>query len=248
MRHPMTTRGRIQDKGERVKLTYHGHSAWEVEAGGARIWIDPFLNGNPMADVGPESVEADFILLSHAHHDHIGDTEAIAARTGAVIIAQNELAHHLSSKGLPTEAIQIGGGQSFSFGRVKLVPAIHSSSLDGAYMGREAGILVRDLDGTVLYHAGDTGLFSDMSLIGRAGLDAALLPIGDKFTMGPEDALTAVELLAPRLAVPMHYDTFDMVKQNAEAWRRTVEARTGTPVRVMKPGDTCEIVAGRGLV
>lgn len=131
---------------------------------------------------------------------------------------------------------------------MKLVPAIHSSSLDGAYMGREAGILIRDLDGTVLYHAGDTGLFSDMSLIGRAGLDAALLPIGDKYTMGPEDALTAVELLTPRLVVPMHYDTFDVVRQDAEAWKHSVEARTGTPVLVMKSGDTCEIVAGRGLV
>ncbi|MHB9150146.1 MAG: metal-dependent hydrolase [Thermoleophilia bacterium] len=231
-----------------MKLTYHGHAAWEVEAAGARIWIDPFLTGNPSADVGPGSVEADFIVLSHAHHDHLGDTEAIAARTGAVIIAQNELAHYLTGKGLSAEAIQVGGGQSFSFGRVKLVPAIHSSSLDGVYMGREAGILIRDLDGTVLYHAGDTGLFSDMSLIGRAGLDAALVPIGDKFTMGPEDALTAVELLNPRVAVPMHFNTFDAIKQDPEAWKRAVEEQTATRVLVMKPGEACEVAAGRGLV
>lgn len=231
-----------------MKLTYHGHAAWEVETAGARIWIDPFLTGNPTADVGPDSVQADYIVLSHAHHDHLGDTEAIAARTGAVIIAQNELAHHLTGKGLSAEAIQIGGGQSFPFGRVKLVPAIHSSSLDGVYMGREAGILIRDLDGAVLYHAGDTGLFSDMSLIGRAGLDAALVPIGDKFTMGPEDALTAVELLSPHVAVPMHFNTFDAIKQDPEAWKRAVEEKTTTRVLVMKPGEACEIAAGRGLV
>lgn len=231
-----------------MKLTYHGHAAWEVEAAGTRIWIDPFLTGNPSADVGPDAVQADFIVLSHAHHDHLGDTEAIAARTGAVIIAQNELAHYLTGRRLPAEALQIGGGQSFSFGRIKLVPAIHSSSLDGVYMGREAGILLRDLDGTVLYHAGDTGLFSDMSLIGRAGLDAALVPIGDKFTMGPEDALTAVELLSPRVAVPMHFNTFDAIKQDAEAWKQAVEEQTATRVLVMNPGETCEIAAGRGLV
>lgn len=231
-----------------MKLTYHGHSAWEVEAPGARIWIDPFLTGNPSADVSADAVEADFIVLSHAHHDHLGDTEAIAARTGAMIIAQNELAHYLTGKGLSAEAIQIGGGQSFSFGRVKLVPAIHSSSFDGIYMGREAGILIRDLDGTVLYHAGDTGLFSDMSLIGRAGLDAALVPIGDKFTMGPEDALTAVELLSPRVVIPMHFNTFDAIKQDPEAWKRAVEEQTATRVLVMKPGEACEIAAGRGLV
>jgi L-ascorbate metabolism protein UlaG (beta-lactamase superfamily) len=115
-------------------------------------------------------------------------------------------------------------------------------------MGSEAGILIRDLDGTVLYHAGDTGLFSDMTLIGRAGLDAALIPIGDKYTMGPEDALAAVEMLRPRLAVPMHYNTFDVVQQDPEAWKLAVETRTGTPVRVMLPGDTCEVVAGHGAV
>jgi len=231
-----------------VRLTYHGHAAWEVETGGIRIWIDPFLTGNPLADIGPDSVEADYILLSHAHRDHYGDTEAIATRTGAVVIAQNELANHLSGKGVKAEAIQIGGGQSFPFGRVKLVPAFHSSSLDGVYMGREAGILIRDLDGTVLYHAGDTGLFSDMSLVGRAGLDAALLPIGDKYTMGPEDALTAVELLQPRVAMPMHFNTFPVIQQDPEAWKRAVEARTDTLVLVMKPGDACEISAGRGCV
>jgi L-ascorbate metabolism protein UlaG (beta-lactamase superfamily) len=229
-----------------VKLTYHGHSAWEVETAGSRIWIDPFLTGNPLADVGPEAVDADFIVLSHAHGDHLGDTEAIAARTGAVVVAMNELAIHLAGKGLTTEAIQIGGGLSFPFGRVKLVPAVHSSSIDGVYMGGEAGILIKDLEGAVLYHAGDTGLFSDMALIGRAGLDMALLPIGDKYTMGPEDALAAVELLRPRSVTPMHYDTFDVVKQDADAWKRAVEERTGTPVLVMKPGQSCEVVAGRG--
>lgn len=231
-----------------MKLTYHGHAAWEVETGGARIWIDPFLTGNPLADVTADEASADFILLSHAHRDHLGDTEAIAVRTGALVITMNELANHLAAQGLRTEPLQVGGAQSFSFGRVKLVPALHSSSIDGAYMGHETGILIKDTDGTVLYHAGDTGLFSDMALIGRVGLDAALLPIGDKFTMGPEDALAAVEMLKPRLAVPMHYNTFDAVRQDPEAWKRAVEERTGTPVLVMKPGDSCDVRAGRGAV
>jgi L-ascorbate metabolism protein UlaG (beta-lactamase superfamily) len=239
---------RIQQKEGGVKLTYHGHSAWEVETVGSRIWIDPFLTGNPLADVQADAVEADFIVLSHGHGDHLGDTEAIASRTGAVVVAMNELAIYLAGKGLTTEALQIGGGLSFPFGRVKLVPARHSSSFEGIYMGTEAGILIRDLDGTVLYHAGDTGLFSDMALIGRAGLDAALLPIGDKYTMGPEDALMAVEMLRPRLAVPMHYNTFDVISQDAVAWKWAVEEHTGTPVHVMAPGDTCEVAPGRGAV
>lgn len=230
-----------------MKLTYHGHSAFAIETAGTHIWIDPFLTGNPHARADPNQVAADFIILSHAHGDHVGDTEAIASRTGARVIAMNELALYFGSRGLKADALQIGGGMDFPFGRVKLVPALHSSSLDGAYMGQEAGILLRDSEGTVLYHAGDTGLFSDMQLIGRTGLDVALLPIGDKYTMGPEDALTAVELLKPRLVVPIHYNTFPFVAQDAEAWKRAVEERTGVPVLVMQPGGSCEVRAG-GLV
>lgn len=230
-----------------MKLTYHGHSAFEIETAGTHIWIDPFLTGNPNARADPNQVAADFIVLSHAHGDHVGDTEAIAARTGARVIAMNELALYLGARGLKTDALQIGGGMDFPFGRVKLVPALHSSSLDGAYMGQEAGILLRDSEGTVLYHAGDTGLFSDMQLIGRAGLDIALLPIGDKYTMGPEDALTAVELLKPRLVVPIHYNTFPFIAQDAEAWKRAVEERTGVPVLVMQAAESCEVRPG-GLV
>ena len=225
-----------------MRLTYHGHSAWEVQTGGVHIWIDPFLSQNPRADVDPKHIQADYLIVSHAHHDHLGDTEAIARRTGAVIIGMNELVVHFQDKGLAGEALQIGGGQDFPFGRVKLVRAIHSSAATGGtYMGTEAGILLTDRDGTVLYHAGDTGLFGDMSLIGRAGIDVALLPIGDKYTMGPEDALTAVELLHPRLAVPMHYNTFPVIEQDAEAWKRAVESQTGVPVTVMQPGESIEV-------
>ena len=225
-----------------MRLTYHGHSAWEVQTGGVHIWIDPFLSQNPRADVDPKHIQADYLIVSHAHHDHLGDTEAIARRTGAVIIGMKELLVHFQDKGLAGEALQIGGGQDFPFGRVKLVRAIHSSAATGGtYMGTEAGILLTDREGTVLYHAGDTGLFGDMSLIGRAGIDVALLPIGDKYTMGPEDALTAVELLHPRLAVPMHYNTFPVIEQDAEAWKRAVESQTGVPVTVMQPGESIEV-------
>ncbi len=227
-----------------MKLTFHGHSAWEIETGGLRIWIDPFITGNPHADVTADQAQADYIIVSHAHRDHLGDTEAIAGRTGARVIAMNELAIHLAEKGLATDALQIGGAMSFPFGRVKLVPAHHSSSLDGTYMGSEAGILLRDQEGTVLYHAGDTGLFSDMQLIGRAGLDAALLPIGDKYTMGPDDAVTAVELLQPRVALPMHYNTFPFIAQDAAAWKSDVEERTDTKVLVLQPGESCVVVPG----
>jgi len=221
-----------------MKLTYHGHSAWEIETAGLRLWIDPFLTGNPLADVAAGDVQADYIVVSH---DHLGDTEAIARRTGATIIGMNELAVHFQEKGLETEALQIGGGQDFPFGRVKLVPAIHSSSFEGSYMGGEAGIVLTDKEGTVLYHAGDTALFGDMSLIGRQGLDVALLPIGDKFTMGPEDAVHAVSLLRPRLAIPMHYGTFPPIEQDPQAWKAAVERETGVPVTVLDPGESLEI-------
>ena len=123
------------------------------------------------------------------------------------------------------------------------MPALHSSSVEGVAMGREAGILLRDNEGIVLYHAGDTGLFSDMALIGRAGLDVALLPIGDKFTMGPDDAATAVELLRPRLAIPMHYNTWGTIAQDPYAWKTTVERRTAAPVMVLDPGASVEVMA-----
>ena len=229
-----------------MKLTYHGHAAWHIETAGAHIWIDPFLTGNPLADITPDQVEADFIILSHAHGDHLGDTEAIASRTGATVIAMNELAVYLGERGLATEALQLGGGQDFAFGRAKLVPALHSSSFGDRYMGHEAGILLRDTEGTLLYHAGDTGLFSDMELIGRAGLDVALLPIGDKFTMGPADAAAAVELLRPRLAIPMHYDTFPPIRQDPVAWKQMVEERSGVPVLVLRSGESCVVAAGGG--
>lgn len=226
-----------------MKLTFHGHSAWEVATGGLTIWIDPFLRGNPAADVTPDQVTADFVAVTHAHRDHLGDTEEILERTGATLIGISELANHYAAKGYKTEALQIGGGQAFGFGRMKLVPADHSSSLDGVAMGREAGLLLTDREGTVLYHAGDTGLFSDMSLIGRTGLDVALLPIGDKFTMGPDDALVAVELLAPRLVIPMHYDTFEAIRQDAQAWKAAVEANTAAKVAVLRPGESIEVSA-----
>ena len=229
-----------------MKLTFHGHAAFEIETGGHRLWIDPFLTGNPSADVTADTVGADYIIVSHAHGDHLGDTEAIAKRTGATVVAIVELANHLASQGVKTEALQIGGGQQFPFGRVKLVPAFHSSALDGVAMGREAGILLRDNEGAVLYHAGDTALFSDMALIGGAGIDVALVPIGDKFTMGPEDAATAVSFLHPRIAVPIHYNTIEHITQDAEAWKTLVETRTTTSVVVMAPGDSLQVTKAPG--
>jgi len=221
-----------------LKLTFHGHAAWHIKTGAADVWIDPFLSDNPGANVDLEKIDADYILLSHAHFDHLGDTEAIASRTGATIITMAELANFMGEKGYVTESLQIGGGQDFPFGRVKLTPALHSSSYGGNYMGSEAGIILRDHEGITLYHAGDTGLFSDMTLIGREGVDVALLPIGDKFTMDPEDALAAVQLIRPKVTIPMHYNTFPAISQDANAWKARVEEATDTRVVVLDPGES----------
>lgn len=224
-----------------MKLTFYGHAAWHVKTGDTDIWMDPFLSNNPGADVDPEKVDADYIIVTHGHFDHMGDTEAIASRTGATTIAMNEIANFMGDKGYAAEGVQIGGGQNFPFGRVKMTLALHSSSLGGSYMGSETGVLLYDKDGTTLYHAGDTGLFSDMELIGKEGVDVALIPIGDKYTMGPDDALTAVELIRPKVAIPMHYNTFEAIAQDPEAWKSRVEEATDTTVVVMKPGEEYQV-------
>ena len=182
-----------------VRITYHSHACFGIDAGGTRLLIDPFLTGNPLADIGADEVAADYILVSHGHGDHVGDTVAIAQRTGATTISNFEIQGWLEGQGVESShPLHIGGGFDFPFGRVKLTIAHHGSMLpDGSYGGNPAGFLLT-LEGKKIYHACDTGLFYDMKLIGEGGLDLAILPIGDNFTMGPDDALQAVKLLAPR--------------------------------------------------
>ncbi|RPI15346.1 MAG: metal-dependent hydrolase [Ignavibacteriae bacterium] len=224
-----------------LKLTYHGHSCFEVNTGSYNIIIDPFLKGNKNSDIKAEDVKADFIVLSHAHGDHIGDAFDIAKKNDATIIAVNELANYAADKGCKAHNMHIGGSYEFPFGRLKFTIAHHGSSTpDGKYMGEPAGILL-SIEGKCIYHSGDTGLFWDMKLIGEMNaLDVAMVPIGDNFTMGINDAVKAIEFLNPKLAVPMHYNTFGVIEQDPQEFKRKVES-IGKQCIVIPFGESIEI-------
>lgn len=226
-----------------MRITYYGHSCFLVETAKARLLLDPFLNDNPSAKIRAADVACDYILVSHGHDDHSGDALSIAQRTGATIIANFEIAEYFAAKGAKTHGMNPGGGFNFPFGRVKLTLAHHTSSMEAGlkpiYMGVPCGMVI-SADGKNLYHAGDTALFLDMQLIGRGGLDLALLPIGDNFTMGPDDALEALSLLKPKLAVPMHYNTWPIIAQDAREFARRADLK-GHAVRVLAAGETLEL-------
>jgi L-ascorbate metabolism protein UlaG (beta-lactamase superfamily) len=207
------------------KVTYLGHSAFYLEGKKGRLVIDPFISGNPNAKVKPQDIKVDFVLLSHGHGDHIGDALEIAKANGATIVAPFELANYCDSKGAKVHAMHIGGAHEFPFGRVKLTIAHHGSAApDGSYVGNPCGFLVT-MDGKTLYHTGDTGLFYDMKLIGEMNpIDLVVLPIGDNFTMGIDDAVKAVEFLRPKMAVPMHYGTFEVIKTDPNEFVKKVKA------------------------
>ncbi len=222
-----------------TKLTWYGHAALGLENGGTRILVDPFLTGTPVAAITPDKVPADYILISHGHGDHVGDTEAIAKRTGALIISNFEIAEWFEKKGFKTHGQHIGGGFKYPFGYVKLTQALHGSALpDGSYGGNPAGFLWTTNDGQKIYLAQDTGLFGDMRLIGEEGIDLAVLPIGDNYTMGPDDALRAVKFIRPKHVVPIHYDTFDLISQDEDTWAKVVMMETSATVHVLKPGQS----------
>jgi L-ascorbate metabolism protein UlaG (beta-lactamase superfamily) len=221
-----------------VEITWYGHACFSIKGGGATLLTDPFLTGNPQAAVSADEVSADYVLVSHAHGDHLGDAVPIAKRTGATIVANFEIASYCGNQGVNVHPLHIGGGWDFPFGRVKLTIAHHGSSFpDGSYGGNPAGLLLT-IEGKKIYHACDTGLFFDMKLIGEEGIDLAILPIGDNFTMGPEDALKAVKLIVPEVVVPIHYDTFEVIQQDPRAFARMVEAETSAKCMVLKPGES----------
>jgi L-ascorbate metabolism protein UlaG (beta-lactamase superfamily) len=220
------------------KLIWYGHATLGLETGGYRLLVDPYFSGNPAAPISAERVQADFILVSHGHGDHVGDTVEIAKRTGAMVVSNYEIAGWMESKGVKTHGQHLGGGHWHEFGYLKLTFAIHGSMLpDGSYGGNPAGFLLSTLDGEKIYMACDTGLFGDMRLIGEEGIDLAVLPIGDNYTMGPDDALRAVKLIRPNHVIPIHYNTWDLISQNADAWASRVEAETTAKVHVLKPGE-----------
>jgi L-ascorbate metabolism protein UlaG (beta-lactamase superfamily) len=210
-----------------------------LETAGYHLLLDPYLKGNPAAAITPDKVAADYILITHGHGDHVGDAVEIAKRTGATVISNAEISKWMSAKGLKTHAQHIGGGYTHPFGYLKLTLALHGSMLpDGSNGGNPVGFLLTTNEGKKIYLAGDTGLFGDMRLIGEEGIDLAVLPIGDNFTMGPADALRAVKLLQPAHVIPMHFSTFDVILQDADAWARLVESETNAKVHLLKPGES----------
>ena len=223
--------------GRMLTITFHGHACFTLEANGHRLVLDPFLTGNPAADIPVDRLaKVDAVLLSHGHGDHLGDAIPIATRDGATIVATAELAKFCGQRGATTHAMHIGGAHQFPFGRVKLVPAFHGGQVEGDESGcfttNPCGIVVT-VAGKTVYHCGDTALTLEMQLLADQ-VDAMLVPIGDNYTMGIADAVRAVEFVKPRTVIPMHYNTWDVIKADPEEFARGVGARA--QVVVLRPG------------
>jgi L-ascorbate metabolism protein UlaG (beta-lactamase superfamily) len=221
-----------------MKLRYFSHSAFQITTKENKIiLIDPFLTGNPTSPVKADEINADYIILTHGHGDHLGDSFSIAKRCNSVFICLNELANYCASKGFNAHNMHIGGKYNFEFGIVKLTIAHHGSMTpDNYYAGEPSGVLLT-IDGKIIYHTGDTGLFYDMKLIGEMNsIHYMLLPIGDNFTMGIDDAVKAVELANPRVAIPMHYNTFPIIAADPYKFKNKVE-ELGKECIVMQFGE-----------
>ncbi len=225
-----------------TQYTWYGHGTSGLTIGETNLLIDPYFTDNPAASATADQVEADYILVSHGHGDHVGDTISIAKRCNAMIIANFEVANWLADRGLETHPQHIGGGFNYPFGYVKLTQAIHGSGLpDGSYGGMPAGLLVTTKEDKKIYLACDTGLFAGMKLIGEEGIDLAVLPIGDNFTMGPDDALRAVKMITPKHVVPVHYNTWPVIEQDPHAWAKRVETETDTQAHVLQAGQSLRV-------
>lgn len=221
-------------------ITWLGHGSWAMRIGDADVLLDPFISENPAATCRADELAADYILVSHGHFDHVADVATIANRTGAQVVANYEIAqwfqtqHHVQS----TLGMNLGGGAELPFGRVTMTTALHSSQLpDGSYGGNPAGFLIEAQEKRV-YFACDTALFSDMQLLAVGGLDLAVVPIGDLFTMGPKDAVSATKLLKPKRVVPAHYNTWPPIEQDAYAWAEMVRNNTESEPVVLQVSET----------
>lgn len=227
-----------------VKLTALGHACFMLETSSHSVIFDPWLSENPEAAIGPDEVSVDAILASHGHSDHLGDAIEIATRLGVPIIGPYELCMYCQRHGVEVAPMHIGGGRQFEFGHVRLTPALHGSAVIGEdlieYTGPACGFVLTT-EGQTVYYAGDTGISSDMALLGEMlAIDAAILPIGDNFTMGPDDAVRAAEMLGAKTVVPMHYSAFDVIEQDPHAFaERLAERNIGCVV--LKPGEETEI-------
>lgn len=222
-----------------TELTWLGHASWQLNSGKHTLLVDPFLDENPAAAMKSKDVAADFILCSHGHFDHVADAANIANRTGATIVANYEIAEWFAKQGVKnTLGMNLGGSASLPFGRVKMTVAFHSSQLpDGSYGGNPGGFLISLTGGPRIYFACDTALFGDMKSIGAAGIDVAVLPIGDLFTMGPDDSVEATKLLSPKHVLPSHFNTWPPIEQDPQAWAKLIRASTTAEPIVLKPGE-----------
>lgn len=227
-----------------MKVSYHGHSVVKVEANGKTILFDPFITGNDLTDLKADDLKVDVILLTHGHNDHVGDTVDLALKNDALVVAPFELAEYLGWQGVNVHQMHIGGAHEFDFGKVKLTQAFHGSSYTDyetktiVYTGMPSGILLT-IEGKTIFHAGDTALFSDMKMIGELNdIDVAFLPIGDNFTMGPDDAVLAAKWLDASTVVPIHFNTFPVIEQNPHDFVSKLPNGVG---KVLEPGESMEL-------
>jgi L-ascorbate metabolism protein UlaG (beta-lactamase superfamily) len=229
----------LQEASMGLTYTFYGHGNHMIETDGYKLIVDPFFTDNPAAAISADEAEADYIFVSHGHGDHVGDAVDISKRTGALIISNAEISGWMRNQGVEAHAQHIGGGYTHPFGYLKLTLALHGSALpDGSNGGNPAGMLLTTNQGEKIYVACDTGFFGDMKHIGEEGLDLAVIPIGDNFTMGPDDALKAVKLLKPKHVIPCHCNTWPVIEQDAGAWVERVIAETNSQAHLLQPGES----------